>query len=61
MKSKIDFINGETTESLLKLFIPLMLAMTLTMAYSILDQPRTCMCPGIFHAYFHKDRTAGRK
>ena len=37
MKSKIDFINGETTESLLKLFIPLMLAMTLTMAYSMVD------------------------
>ena len=37
MKSKIDFINGKTTESLLKLFIPLMLAMTLTMAYSMVD------------------------
>ncbi len=37
MKSKIDFINGNTTKSLLKLFVPLMLAMTLTMAYSMVD------------------------
>ena len=37
MKTNIDFINGNTTRSLLKLFIPLMLAMTLTMAYSMVD------------------------
>lgn len=37
MKSKIDFINGKTNSSLMKLFIPLMLAMTLTMAYSMID------------------------
>ena len=37
MKSNIDFINTNTTKALLKLFIPLMLAMTLTMAYSMVD------------------------
>ncbi len=37
MKTKIDFINGKTTGSLLKLFVPLMMAMTLTMAYSMVD------------------------
>ena len=37
MKSKIDFINEDTTGALMKLFVPLMLAMTLTMAYSMVD------------------------
>ena len=37
MKSNIDFINTNTTKALLSLFIPLMLAMTLTMAYSMVD------------------------
>ena len=37
MKTKTDFVNGVTKRSLLSLFIPLMLAMTLTMAYSIVD------------------------
>ena len=37
MKSKVDFINENTTGALMKLFIPLMLAMTLTMAYSMVD------------------------
>jgi putative MATE family efflux protein len=37
MKSKVDFINENTTRALMKLFIPLMLAMTLTMAYSMVD------------------------
>ncbi len=37
MKTKIDFIGGNTTKSLLKLFIPLMMAMTLTMMYSMVD------------------------
>ena len=37
MKSNIDFINTNTTKALLRLFIPLMLAMTLTMAYSMVD------------------------
>lgn len=37
MKSNIDFIGENTTKSLLKLFVPLMLAMTLTMAYSMVD------------------------
>lgn len=37
MKSKIDFINGNTTKSLMKMFIPLLAAMTLTMLYSIVD------------------------
>ena len=37
MKSKVDFINEKTTRALMKLFIPLMLAMTLTMAYSMVD------------------------
>ncbi len=37
MKSNIDFINTNNTKALLKLFIPLMLAMTLTMAYSMVD------------------------
>lgn len=37
MKSNIDFINTDITKALLKLFVPLMLAMTLTMAYSMVD------------------------
>ena len=37
MKSKVDFMNENTTGALIKLFIPLMLAMTLTMAYSMVD------------------------
>ena len=37
MLSQIDFINGETRKSLLKLFMPLIAAMTLTMAYSLVD------------------------
>lgn len=37
MLSKIDFVNGETRKSLMKLFMPLMAAMTLTMAYSLVD------------------------
>ena len=37
MKSKIDFIEGNTHKNLMKLFIPLFLAMTLTMLYSMVD------------------------
>ena len=37
MLSKIDFVNQETRRSLLKLFVPLALAMLLTMAYSSVD------------------------
>ena len=37
MKSKIDFVNGNTNRSLMKMFIPLCLAMTLTMLYNIVD------------------------
>ncbi|WP_049946214.1 MATE family efflux transporter [Butyrivibrio sp. WCD2001] len=35
MNSKIDFINGKTYKSLMKMFMPLFAAMTLTMIYSI--------------------------
>ena len=37
MNSKIDFINGNTKRSLLKMFMPLLAAMTLTMIYSMVD------------------------
>lgn len=37
MISKIDFINGKTNSSLLKMFLPLLAAMTLTMIYSMVD------------------------
>ena len=37
MESKIDFINGKTTASLLKMFLPLLAAMTLTVIYSMVD------------------------
>ena len=37
MKSKIDFIEGNTRKNLMKMFIPLFLAMTLTMLYSMVD------------------------
>ena len=37
MLSQIDFVSGETRKSLMKLFIPLMAAMSLTMAYSMVD------------------------
>lgn len=37
MTSKIDFINGDIRKSLVKMFIPLFLAMTLTMIYSMVD------------------------
>lgn len=37
MKSKIDFINGKTRSSLIKMFVPLFLAMTLTMIYNMVD------------------------
>ena len=35
MKLNIDFINGKTNKSLIKMFIPLLMAMTLTMIYSM--------------------------
>ena len=37
MNSKIDFINGKTLSSLMKMFMPLFAAMTLTMIYSMVD------------------------
>ncbi len=37
MKLNIDFINGNTKKSLLKMFMPLLMAMTLTMIYSMVD------------------------
>ncbi|SEM36045.1 hypothetical protein SAMN04487770_13523 [Butyrivibrio sp. ob235] len=37
MNSKIDFINGKTYKSLMKMFMPLFAAMTLTMIYSMVD------------------------
>ncbi len=37
MKLNIDFINGNTKKSLIKMFIPLLMAMTLTMIYSMVD------------------------
>jgi len=37
MKSNTDFVNGDTKRSLLKMFIPLFLAMTLTMLYNMVD------------------------
>lgn len=37
MKSNTDFVNGDTKRSLLKMFIPLCLAMTLTMLYNMVD------------------------
>ncbi|RKM62051.1 MATE family efflux transporter [Butyrivibrio sp. CB08] len=37
MNSKIDFINGKTGKSLIKMFMPLFAAMTLTMIYSMVD------------------------
>ena len=37
MNSKIDFINGKTFSSLMKMFMPLLAAMTLTMIYSMVD------------------------
>lgn len=37
MNSNIDFVNTNTTKALLKMFLPLMMAMILTMAYSMVD------------------------
>ena len=37
MKLNIDFINGKTNKSLIKMFMPLLMAMTLTMIYSMVD------------------------
>lgn len=37
MKSKIDFINGKTNSCLVKMFIPLLMAMTLMMIYNMVD------------------------
>lgn len=37
MKSKIDFVNGETKKSLLLMVLPLLFAMVLTMAYNLVD------------------------
>lgn len=37
MNSKIDFINGQTSKSLAKMFLPLMAAMTLMMIYNMVD------------------------
>ena len=37
MKSKIDFVNGNTKKSLLMMVIPLLAAMILTMAYNLVD------------------------
>ena len=37
MQSKIDFVSGNTNRSLMKMFIPLCLAMTLTMLYNMVD------------------------
>ena len=37
MNSNIDFVNTNTTKALLKMFFPLMMAMILTMAYSMVD------------------------
>lgn len=37
MKSKIDFVNGDTKKSLLAMVLPLLGAMILTMAYNLVD------------------------
>jgi putative MATE family efflux protein len=37
VKSKIDFINGKTNSCLVKMFIPLLMAMTLMMIYNMVD------------------------
>ena len=37
MKSKIDFVNGKTGSSLLRMVLPLLGAMLLTMAYNLVD------------------------
>lgn len=37
MNSRIDFIGSDTKKSLMKMFVPLMLAMTLTMLYNMVD------------------------
>ncbi len=37
MNSKIDFINGKTGKALIKMFMPIFAAMTLTMVYSMVD------------------------
>lgn len=37
MNSKIDFVNGKTGTSLLKMVMPLLMAMFLTMAYNMVD------------------------
>ncbi|MBP7347928.1 MAG: hypothetical protein KA965_04525 [Butyrivibrio sp.] len=37
MKSKINFINGNVTKNLFQMFIPLFLAMVLTMMYNLVD------------------------
>lgn len=37
MNSKIDFINEKTNSALLKMFVPIMLAMALTMLYCMVD------------------------
>ena len=37
MNSKIDFINGETNKSLIKMFAPLMVGMIMLMIYNMVD------------------------
>ncbi len=37
MKSKIDFVKGDTTKSLLAMVMPLLAAMILTMTYNLVD------------------------
>ena len=37
MNSKIDFINGDTNKSLIRMFAPLMVAMILLMIYNMVD------------------------
>lgn len=37
MKSKIDFVEGNTKTSLLQMVTPLLAAMILTMAYNLVD------------------------
>lgn len=37
MKLNIDFVKGNTKKSLIKMFVPLLMAMTLTMIYSMVD------------------------
>lgn len=37
MKSKIDFVNEKTGRSLIRMTMPLLMAMFLTMAYNLVD------------------------